>query len=239
MYPDYNLPPMASPDEVVLRQGEAAEIDVLINDNDPDSDFIALVDVDDPEHGSVEMGENGDLIYLPDPGFSGFDTIFYKIRDASFDTAEGRVDVRVERNPDIGLGLSKQEARELALLYEAGLNRNGRIDNGGLNYWIDQREEGLGLRAVSNFFLNSNEFTQAFGDVDTLSDLDFVQQLYRNVLDREGEQRGVDFWLGELALPQVTRADVLISFARSPENVANSGFVEDLAEVSPGVWDFV
>ena len=129
-------------------------------------------------------------------------------------------------------------AQQLALLYEAGLDRDGNIDTPGLNFWIDAREGGQSLRGISQAFLDSREFTVAFGDIDALTDRALVEQLYRNVLDRAGEPGGVEFWTGRLA-DGVSRAVMLIAFARSPENVGTSAFVEDLAEVSPGVWDFV
>jgi hypothetical protein len=65
-----------------------------------------------------------------------------------------------------------------------------------------------------------------------------VEVLYRNVLNREGEQGGVDFWLGVLADPTFDRADLLLSFARSGENLEGSAFVGSLSETQPGIWQF-
>jgi hypothetical protein len=50
----------------------------------------------------------------------------------------------------------------------------------------------------------------------SLDDTAFVQQLYRNVLDREGEARGVEAWKGELQ-GGMSRADFpqLKSFCNS------------------------
>ncbi|MDT1853295.1 DUF4214 domain-containing protein, partial [Acinetobacter baumannii] len=47
----------------------------------------------------------------------------------------------------------------------------------------------------------------------------FVDALYRNVLQRAPDQGGKDFWLGALA-DGVGRADVLLAFSDSAENVA-------------------
>lgn len=140
--------------------------------------------------------------------------------------------------------LSPEEARTVAYLYEAGLNRDGSIDLLGLNFWIDQREAGLSERQVSRAFLESAEFEAAFGDAfdtsspDYLSNRELVEQLYRNVLNREGEIGGVDFWTNLVSQPDFTRADLLLAFAESPENISASPFVETLTEVSPGQWDF-
>ncbi|MEM7497981.1 MAG: DUF4214 domain-containing protein [Pseudomonadota bacterium] len=143
-----------------------------------------------------------------------------------------------------GAGLSIGEARTVARLYEAGLDRNGNIDLPGLNFWIDQRAGGLTERALAQAFLGSAEFEAAFGDaLDAsdprfLSDRDLVEQLFRNVLDREGEQAGVDFWVGQLQSPSVSRADMLLAFAESPENIAGTPLVDTLVEDTTGNWFF-
>ncbi|MEL6311357.1 MAG: DUF4214 domain-containing protein, partial [Pseudomonadota bacterium] len=69
-----------------------------------------------------------------------------------------------------GAGLSAEEARCIAYLYEAGLDRDGDIDLPGLNFWIDAREGGLDENQVAQAFLDSPEFAAAFGEPDTLSD---------------------------------------------------------------------
>jgi hypothetical protein len=50
-----------------------------------------------------------------------------------------------------------------------------------------------------------------------LDDTAFVQQLYRNVLDREGEATGVEAWKGALQ-GGMTRADVVLGFSESLEH---------------------
>ncbi|MEL6219822.1 MAG: DUF4214 domain-containing protein [Pseudomonadota bacterium] len=143
-----------------------------------------------------------------------------------------------------GNRLTVPEARAVAYLYEAGLDRDGNIDLAGLNFWIDQREAGLSERQLARTFLESDEFEAAFGeafDQTSSSYLDnraLVEQLYRNVLDREGEASGVDFWLGLVSQPGFTRADLLLAFAESPENVAGSPLVLTLTEGMPGDWEF-
>ncbi len=51
----------------------------------------------------------------------------------------------------------------------------------------------------------------------------FVQVLYKNVLDREGEAGGLNYWLKHLAGGTNTRADVLVDFSLSAENRAAVG----------------
>lgn len=128
--------------------------------------------------------------------------------------------------------------KRIALLYEAGLNRDGRVDKDGLNFWIDQQEAGRSERDISFNFLRSEEFTNSFGSLDSLSDLALVNQLYSNVLNREGEAGGVTFWTGRLGQSDFDRADLLLSFSYSPENQAGSQFISRLVEVDTGIYDF-
>ncbi|MEO1602301.1 MAG: DUF4214 domain-containing protein [Pseudomonadota bacterium] len=144
-----------------------------------------------------------------------------------------------------GQGLTVEEARDVALLYEAGLDRDGNIDLPGLNFWIDAREGGFTQRQVADAFLLSNEFNESFGEpFDTtdpryLEDKPFVQALYENVLDRDADQPGLDFWCSVLAQPAFDRTDLLLAFSDSAENIAGSPQIQTLEEVSAGEWAFV
>ncbi len=175
-------------------------------------------------------------------------------------SASGRVDLRLSTTADgavlafskqsgtvfqltadprgLGEGLSEEDARTVALLYEAGLDRNGHIDLPGLNFWIDRREEGLEERDLAAAFLASPEFAERFGDPETLSDAAYVDTLYQNVLERAGDPEGQSFWTGVLALG-FGRDTLLLTFATSAENISRSPVVEDLREIAPGEWDLV
>ncbi|MEM9144735.1 MAG: DUF4214 domain-containing protein [Pseudomonadota bacterium] len=125
-----------------------------------------------------------------------------------------------------GAAALASEARDIALIYEAGLNR--AADEPGLNFWINAFEGGFTLRQISQAFLDSVEFENSIGDPDVISDFDLVTGLYENVLDRAADDPGRDFWLSVLDQPDVDAADLLIAFARSTENRVNSETIEDL-----------
>ena len=136
-------------------------------------------------------------------------------------------------------GISTEEARDVARIYEAGL---GRIaDTAGLNFWIDRREEGdLTEVELAATFLVSDEFAELVGaDPDSLDDGEFVARLYLNILGREGDADGRAFWEGRLEIEGFGRDDLLLSFAQSSENIADLPAVERLFEVEEGFWDFV
>ena len=59
---------------------------------------------------------------------------------------------------------------------------------------------------------------RAFVTAQTGFRLGFVEQLYRNVLDRPGEAGGVAYWTGLLEDGLASRAIVLAGFAESAEN---------------------
>lgn len=100
-------------------------------------------------------------------------------------------------------------------LYQAAFHRSA--DMFGLGYWISVLESGASLTAVAAGFLNSAEFSTTAA----LDNRSFVQALYRNVLLRDGESSGVDFWTDHLDAQHLSRADVLAQFSESAENHTN------------------
>ncbi|MGF1554041.1 MAG: DUF4214 domain-containing protein [Paracoccaceae bacterium] len=131
------------------------------------------------------------------------------------------------------------DARLVALLYEAALDRDGAIDEEGLNFWIDEREDGLSETALAQAFLDSEEFADVVGDPATLDDDALVRALYLNVLGREGDAGGVDFWTDALAGADFGRDDLLLAFASSTENRTLSDVDDRLIEIADGVFGFV
>ncbi len=119
----------------------------------------------------------------------------------------------------------------VARLYTAGLGR--QPEQGGFEWWLTEYSAGRwSLTAAAEFFTQSTEFQVSYGALD---DRGFVQQLYRNVLGREGEVGGVDFWTDELTRGS-SRGTVLLRFAESPENIVNSGTTQPaLGEFNNGL----
>lgn len=99
-------------------------------------------------------------------------------------------------------------------LYDAAFNR--RADAAGLNHWTNQIEAGASLDAVASGFMLSPEFQASYGH---LTNQAFVEQLYRNVLDRAGDQGGVTYWTELLNASAHTRNAVLASFSESAEHI--------------------
>ena len=90
-------------------------------------------------------------------------------------------------------------------------------DSEGLKYWIENFSSGKDdSRAVASSFLASVEFTQRYGQNIT-NDL-YVETLYVNVLGRDYDQAGYNYWLGNLNNGVETRYELLLGFAESLEN---------------------
>jgi hypothetical protein len=104
------------------------------------------------------------------------------------------------------------------MLYKAAFNRTP--DVGGLGYWINKMDVGMGYSSVAQSFVNSAEFKTAFGGANpTVNTL--VTKLYNNVLNRTPDAGGLAFWQGKLSNEGWTTADVLGFFSTSGENVTN------------------
>ncbi len=112
-------------------------------------------------------------------------------------------------NDDIAIGA-------VARLFFATL---GRLpDEEGLAFWLSRVQGDGSLPDIARGFIESAEFESNFGS--NLSDLEFVDALYLNVLGRAADQGGRDFWVDTLAQGS-TRDAVVIEFAESPENQVN------------------
>ena len=119
-----------------------------------------------------------------------------------------------DRAVAIGVGDNGGTAFEAYRLYRAAFDR--APDWEGLGFWIEMLDRGVSLHAVAEGFTRSPEFIALYGE--NPSNADIVTRLYRNILDREPEQGGYDFWLSVLDEKRADLATVLASFSESQEN---------------------
>lgn len=82
--------------------------------------------------------------------------------------------------------------------------------------WVAKLKGNTPLHDMATALMATDEFQQRYNG---LSNVDYVEQLYRLVLDREGEAAGVATWSNLLA-SGVSRSALLVAFAESPEHVA-------------------
>ena len=117
-------------------------------------------------------------------------------------------------------------AGQVYRVYEATLGR--APDQEGLTNWVNALNSGTSLQSVVNGFVGSQEFQADYG---ALSNSDFVTLLYNNVLHRAADTAGLNSWVNVLTSGQDTRAQVVLGFSESPEDVSDLS-----APVQAGLW---
>ena len=105
-------------------------------------------------------------------------------------------------------------ASRVARLYIAAFERFGEYE--GLKYWFDSAAQ-TDIVVIANNFVNSQEFADTYG---VLSNAEYIDELYDNVLGRAGESGGRNFWTSQLDANFLSRAEVLVGFSDSSENQA-------------------
>ncbi len=119
-----------------------------------------------------------------------------------------------------GAAVTGEDSKSVERLYEAYFLRDP--DPSGLRFWSDQHAQGLPLAEISSEFARSDEFVDRYG---SLSDQQFVDLVYRNVLGRAADGAGLDHWVTQLRRGTLTRGGVMLSFSDSAEFKQTSGIV--------------
>ncbi|MCS0597987.1 DUF4214 domain-containing protein [Massilia agri] len=99
-------------------------------------------------------------------------------------------------------------------LYRAAFDREP--DLVGLGFWIEMLDRGVSLQTVAGGFTQGEEFIKLFGA--NASNAEIVTRLYQNILDREPEKGGYDFWVAVLDEKRTDLGTVLAAFSESNEN---------------------
>ncbi len=116
-------------------------------------------------------------------------------------------------NPTIGDSTFRYRS-QMVRLYKAFF---GRLpETAGFDYWVEARRAGVSLIEVATTFAASTEFINQYG---ALSNAQFVDLLYRNVLKRAADGGGFAHWTGLLD-GGTSRGEVMIGFSESREYVA-------------------
>ncbi|GEO39915.1 hypothetical protein SAE02_40630 [Skermanella aerolata] len=124
-----------------------------------------------------------------------------------------------------GIWVRDDQAAVVARLYDTTLDR--LPDALGLANWTAALKDGMTAQRAADGFAGSLEFQQKYGALD---DTGFIRQLYRNVLDREGEGAGVEAWQNGMQ-GGMTRAEVVLGFSESAEHQAKLA-----PAIDDGIW---
>ncbi len=125
----------------------------------------------------------------------------------------------------VQLGFVSQPAIER--LYRAVFLRDA--DAVGLRFWLDRAGSGMSLIEIATAMVSSPEFETRYG---SLGDASFVEQIYRNVLDRGPDAEGEAFWGEQLGLG-VPRGTVVSAFSESEEYQRQTGLIDPVAPSMP------
>ena len=104
---------------------------------------------------------------------------------------------------------------QLYRLYNASFSRFPDAD--GLKYWITKNQSGENTfiqTALS--FINSEEFHNKYGD--EVSNDEYINNLYKNILRREPDKDGFNYWLGQINDKSEEKVHLLMGFSESIEN---------------------
>jgi len=132
----------------------------------------------------------------------------------SFRDITSIIDIQDSFDPITGLNT---DTAKVFRLYNAAFQRLPTSDE--INFWIQKyrsdQDEG---RDMASDFLNSSELAKTYGS--DINDSTYVNTLYKNVLGREADKFGMNYWSGQLNSGAETRYEVLLGFAESAENKA-------------------
>jgi hypothetical protein len=176
-------------------------------------------------------------------GGDGIDTVVFKGNESGYSRSWEGATLVVSQNTgsyardqltsierlvfdDVSLALdARGVAGQAYRLYQAALGRTP--DYKGLGFWINAMDKGMALKDVAANFVASTEFQNRFAGNG--SDEAFLATVYRNVLHREPDQAGLDYWAHALH-DGADKADILMHFSESNENQLA------LSHIQGGIW---
>lgn len=188
----------------------------------------ALVGTDGDDALSVEDLAAVDIV----DGGAGADSVTLPVTldEARFAPTDGGFQLEAAGETVDLLGVERFELTDATLVVDVGetaatvvrlfqtvFDRGPEI--GGASFWTGRAEDDpRGVALVADAFAVAPELEARIGP--DASDEDFVASLYTSGLDREGEAGGIAFWSNALGTGALSRGDVILAFAESPEAVA-------------------
>lgn len=124
-------------------------------------------------------------------------------------------------------GISEKASDDefVKIMYDTFFGREA--DCGGLKYWVDSLSDKINSRDdVYKAFLSSDEWSDICKankiSVCHYNVEDFVKRLYSNILGRDADVEGMNFWVNELKSLNRTAATVAYGFFDSEEYLASN-----------------
>ena len=177
-----NTPPVAAADRFVVNEDTAfirtTQNGVLANDVDADGDKLTVTLVDPPQNGTLTLGEDGSVDYLPDADYHGSDSFTYRLSDGEDESPLATVNLTIQSVNDPPSGGADTyftgADRELTVSAASGVLANDRdIDSLSLTATLTQgptrgtlqfRADGSFLYTPKTGFKGTDSFVYVAGD---------------------------------------------------------------------------
>lgn len=106
-------------------------------------------------------------------------------------------------------------------------------DPAGLQFWIDQLDNGRDFSTISQDFADSAEAQAIYpylsddNDLGTISPIAFITNIYANLFGRVPDQAGLEFWTGVLESGSVAPGDMVEAISLGAvDNLNGNGFFD-------------
>ena len=156
---------------------------------------------------------------MPTPGSKEFELLVLEIGFIPTKDFNYAAHIEATRGQSIGSFEDYIDPFEMVIqrLYTAAFKR--APDKNGLNFWTEVANDPLtNFKDISSEFINSVEFSE-IAPPDSTNEF-FTSALYNNILGRDPDASGLEYWTSQLDSELQDRSDVLMAFANSPENIA-------------------
>jgi hypothetical protein len=198
----------------IVADGPGAQRVILYGGDDL---FLADMSGND----SIDGGDGDDLVRIDSISQGEMMLTFFGVRttvsdrfDPAGETAllrvetietEGGVAFELDKHDGIGL-ISAANLTTLTELYIAYFNR--APDALGLSFWATAfQKNGFSFEAIADLFFEQPETVALYSD---MSNSDFVTAVYNNVLGRDPELDGFNFWTGQLNAGNITASSFIL-----------------------------
>ena len=135
---------------------------------------------------------------------------------------------------DLAASAPTADVQRLIELYVALFNRVPEAD--GLAYWIGEKKAGKPINEVAEIFYEAGiKYSELTGFSSSMSNADFVNLVYRNVLGRKdgADAEGLVYWSAELVAGRESRGSLvstMLDSAHKFKGDATWGWVADLLD---------
>ena len=168
--------------------------DIILGGDGTDTVFL------DSNLSSVTLSFEGNETTLIDRGIAGASLEMTSVEILSAN------DQTLQLSSHDGIGsISADDLTALTELYIAYFNR--AADALGLSFWATAFQNNFSLNEIADLFFTQPETEALYSGV---TDGAFVQAVYNNVLGRDADQLGFDFWSGQLASGNITESGFIL-----------------------------